>query len=335
MNIVLFGLLGSLVALTVVYAAFWLNEARKARRAPDGGRPADRVFPGSVELAIGFVTDFFDTLGIGNFATTTAAFKLFRLVPDERIPGTLNVGHTIPVVAEALIYVAIIQVDMTTLVAMIAAAVAGAWLGAGIVARLPRRAIQVGMGIALLIAASLLLLTLFGVLQRLSGDAVMLSGVTLGAAVLGNFALGALMTLGIGLYAPCMILVSLLGMNPTAAFPIMMGSCAFLMPVGSMRFIRLRSLYPARGAGPDDRGHSRRAARRLPRQVPSARIRPLARRRGRRLRGRHDAALRGQGGGRKRNENGERKGNVHSSNRAIVKSFNRAIAESQSKIANR
>ncbi len=239
MNIVLFGLLGSLVALTVVYAAFWLNEARKARRAPGGGRPADRVFPGSVELAIGFVTDFFDTLGIGNFATTTAAFKLFRLVPDERIPGTLNVGHTIPVVAEALIYVAIIQVDMTTLVAMIAAAVAGAWLGAGIVARLPRRAIQVGMGIALLIAASLLLLTLFGVLQRLSGDAVMLSGVTLGAAVLGNFALGALMTLGIGLYAPCMILVSLLGMNPTAAFPIMMGSCAFLMPVGSMRFIRL------------------------------------------------------------------------------------------------
>ncbi len=45
------------------------------------------------------------------------------------------------------------------------------------------------------------------------------------------------MTLGIGLYAPCMILVALLGMNPLAAFPIMMGSCAFLMPVGGMRFI--------------------------------------------------------------------------------------------------
>ena len=38
-----------------------------------------------------------------------------------------------------------------------------------------------------------------------------------------------------------MILVSLLGMNPTAAFPIMMGSCAFLMPVGSLRFIRERA----------------------------------------------------------------------------------------------
>jgi uncharacterized membrane protein YfcA len=35
-----------------------------------------------------------------------------------------------------------------------------------------------------------------------------------------------------------MILVSLLGMDPKAAFPIMMGSCAFLMPAGSVRFIR-------------------------------------------------------------------------------------------------
>jgi len=33
-------------------------------------------------------------------------------------------------------------------------------------------------------------------------------------------------------------------MNPTAAFPIMMGSCAFLMPVASARFIRARSYSP-------------------------------------------------------------------------------------------
>ena len=46
------------------------------------------------------------------------------------------------------------------------------------------------------------------------------------------------MSLGIGLYAPCMILVSLLGMSERTAFPIMMGSCAFLMPVGSLQFIR-------------------------------------------------------------------------------------------------
>jgi uncharacterized membrane protein YfcA len=73
------------------------------------------------------------------------------------------------------------------------------------------------------------------------GSALGVRGVKLVIAIAGNFALGALMTLGIGLYAPCMILVSLLGMNPTAAFPIMMNSCAFLMPVGSLRFIREQS----------------------------------------------------------------------------------------------
>ncbi len=55
------------------------------------------------------------------------------------------------------------------------------------------------------------------------------------------------MTLGIGLYAPCMILVALLGMNPRAAFPIMMGSCAFLMPIGGLRFIAKAS-YSLRAA---------------------------------------------------------------------------------------
>jgi uncharacterized membrane protein YfcA len=46
------------------------------------------------------------------------------------------------------------------------------------------------------------------------------------------------MTIGVGAYAPIMIMVSLLGMNPKAAFPIMMGSCAFLMPVAGARFIQ-------------------------------------------------------------------------------------------------
>ena len=230
-------LLAALVALTVVYVAGWVLLARRARRAPAG--PPESPRPGILVLVIGFVLDFLDTLGIGNFATTTAAFKLFHLVPDEEIPGTLNAGHTLPVVAEALIYVAILQVGVTTLVLMIAAAVAGAWLGAGVVARMPRRAIQVGMGLALLVAATLMLLTQVGVLSQLAGTDIELSGARLSAGIVGNFVLGALMTLGIGLYAPCMILVSLLGMNPTAAFPIMMGSCAFLMPVGSLRFISL------------------------------------------------------------------------------------------------
>jgi len=158
-------------------------------------------------------------------------------VPDEQIPGTLNAGHAPPTFAEALIFIAAVTVDLTTLVSMIAASILGAWFGAGVVSRLPRRAVQLGMGLALVIAAGLMLATNLGRMPG-GGEATGLSGGWLAFAVVANCALGALMTLGIGLYAPCLILVCLLGMNPLAAFPIMMGSCAFLMPVGALRFIR-------------------------------------------------------------------------------------------------
>lgn len=222
-------LLGALALVTLAFAAAW---ARAARRG--GQRPARPDLPG---LLVGFVTNFFDTLGIGSFAPTTSIFKLRRMVADERIPGTLNVGHTPPTVAQAFIYISIVQVDPATLASLIASATLGAWLGAGLVARWPRRAIQAGMGVALLVAAAFLLLTLLRLLPA-GGDALALRGGRLAVGVAVNFVLGALMTLGIGLYAPCMILVSLLGMSPLTAFPIMMGSCAFLMPAGSVRFLR-------------------------------------------------------------------------------------------------
>lgn len=234
-----------LIALGLIVAVYIVYWAREVRRAAASGR----VAPGFFELVIGFLTNFFDTLGIGSFAPTTSVYKFWRMVPDERIPGTLNVGHTLPTVVQAFIFIALVQVGFVTLVVMIAAAVLGAYGGAGIVCRWPRRNIQIGMGLALLVAATLFTLTNLNVFAHIGSDALSLSGVKLAIGFVGNFALGALMTLGIGLYAPCMILVSLLGMNPTTAFPIMMGSCAFLMPIGSMRFIKegRYSLRPALG----------------------------------------------------------------------------------------
>jgi uncharacterized membrane protein YfcA len=221
--------------VTVAYFWIWLTGKGRAPGVPS-----------FIELAIGFVTNFFDTLGIGSFAPTTAMFKFLRLVPDERIPGTLNVGHTLPTLLEAFLFIAIVQVDMLTLVLMIGAAVVGAWFGAGIVAGWSRRRVQIGMGIALLVAACFFLMTNLKLLPG-GGQSLVLENWKLGAGIAGSMLLGALMTLGIGLYGPCMILISLLGMDPKAAFPIMMGSCAFLMPVASARFIRLDS-YSARAA---------------------------------------------------------------------------------------
>jgi uncharacterized membrane protein YfcA len=192
--------------------------------------------------------EFFDTLGIGSFATTTAVFKLRGLVPVKQIPGTLNVGHTLATITQAFIYTRIVPVESKTLVVMIAAACAGSWLGAGLVVHWPRRKIQIGMGIALVAAAGLMLMTQLKLIPG-GGDTLGLSGARLALARAGNFGLGVLMMLGIGLYAPCMILVSLLGMNPTAAFPIMMGSCAFLMPVSSVRFVRTKTYHAQASIG--------------------------------------------------------------------------------------
>ncbi len=227
------GLLGVLFVVTFLLGIKRLRDRRKAELALQ-----ERIWPPSAaELFTGFITVFFDTLGIGCFAPTTALFRALRLVPDERIPGTLNVGHTLSSVMGAFIFIQLVPVATGTLVPMLAAAMLGAWFGAGVVSKLPRRAIRLGMGAALLIAAALMLLGVTGYLPA-GGDALGLGGVRLGLAVAGNFIFGSLMTLGIGLYAPCMILVSLLGMSPIAAFPIMMGSCAYLMPVSSARFLR-------------------------------------------------------------------------------------------------
>jgi uncharacterized membrane protein YfcA len=204
------------------------------------------TLPSVYELVVGFVTNFLDALGIGSFATTTAAYKARNTVPDERIPGTLNVGHAAPTIVEALIFIRIVKVDVVTLVALIASATMGAWLGAGLVGGWSRRRVQRGMAIALLITAAIIVLRQAKFFPG-GGDALGLTGPLLVAGIVGNAILGALMTLGVGLYAPCMGMVYMLGMTPLAAFPIMMGSCAVLMPVASIRFARAKA-YDKRAA---------------------------------------------------------------------------------------
>ena len=145
-------LLGILTIFLIGFVILWIRQARSRSAATQdekGGRPS------LLNLAIGFVTNFFDTLGIGSFAPTTAIFKLKKLVPDEKIPGTLNIGHTPPTFVQALIFISVVQVEVKTLILLIAASVLGSWLGAGVVARWPRKTIQYGMGLALLVAATL------------------------------------------------------------------------------------------------------------------------------------------------------------------------------------
>ncbi|MGH4126190.1 MAG: sulfite exporter TauE/SafE family protein [Clostridium sp.] len=228
----LIAVLSALGLLTLYFAIIFIKDYMLASKE---GRLEKPSF-----LATGFVgffTNFFDTLGIGSFAPTTALLKQFKLTNDRTLPGTLNVSCTIPVVLEAFIFITVIKVDPITLVALLFAATVGAILGAGFVAKLDVKKIQLGMAIALIIVAVVMTLQQLKMFPA-GGDAIGLTGAKLIFAIIGNFILGALMTLGIGLYAPCMALIYALGLSPAIAFPIMMGSCAFLMPAASVKFVK-------------------------------------------------------------------------------------------------
>ncbi|MBC8088214.1 MAG: permease [Phycisphaerae bacterium] len=262
------GLMIALGAFALFYLVIVVGAIRTALAR---GETVGGLFAGAKSpwlYLTGAVTNFFDTLGVGSFATTTAIYRKFRLVPDERIPGTLNIGHTLPTFVQAYIFTKLVPVEPLTLVLMILAAVIGSYIGSGIVVGWPRQRVQLGMGVALAVLAVLMFLgvgpdvrkyldanyatnalvtgldPLLNVLFPRSGylpaggEALSLTGNKLAIGLLGNFVLGSLMTIGIGLYGPCMVLIYLLGMTPTAAFPIMMGSCAFLMPVASYRFVK-------------------------------------------------------------------------------------------------
>lgn len=186
---------------------------------------------------IGGVANFLDTLGVGSFAVKTACYKQFKLIDDRVLPGTLNGQCVLPTVTQSLIFIGAVAVEPLTLISMMTAAAAGAAWGARHVASFDRQTIRLVMAISLLVVAGLIFAGLLG-LFPVGGDAMGLSGYKLAIALLGNFIFGVLMNVGIGLFAPCMTLVYLLGMNPLAAFPIMMGSTAVLSVFSAGTFIR-------------------------------------------------------------------------------------------------
>ena len=225
------------IMLTFVFLKDIVIHKDEVPKGTDGGKS-----PLWIAAGIGFVTNFFDTLGIGSAAPTTALFKMTKSVDDAIIPGTINVAHALPVIVMAFLYIVLlgVYVDITTLIALIAAATAGAWLGAGVVAKFNRRKIQLIMAIALFLVGLIMAARNAGWIDAVGegNTATGLTGVLLVVGIVTHFILGALMTAGIGLYAPSMAIVYLLGLSPAVAFPIMMGACAFLMPVSGAKFIK-------------------------------------------------------------------------------------------------
>jgi uncharacterized membrane protein YfcA len=226
-----------LTALVLIAGIFLVQLIRTAIARGAFGFRAEGV-------VLGAITNFFDTLGIGAFAPSTAWIKFRQLVPDHYIPAVLNTGHALPAVTQALVFITLVKVDVTLLIGCIISAVAGAMVGARIVQRMPLKTMQGIVGIALLIAATLFAAKNLNLLPSGGAALALPAGLTI-AAFAAHFAMGALMTAGIGLYAPSLAFLSILGLDPIAAFPIMMGCCAFLMPSSGFAFIKSERIdYP-------------------------------------------------------------------------------------------
>ena len=187
-----------------------------------------------ITAIIGFVANFLDTLGIGSFAPSSAAFKMTKSVDDVLVPGTLNVGDTVPVCVEAFLFFGFVEMDVLTLVLMLVASVLGSALMANVVSKFDRKKVRYALFVGLfLLATSVLMKVMNWGPFATVGTAMSLRGIKLVIAVVGNFVFGALMSIGVGLYAPCMAMVLALGMDAGCAFPAMMGSCAYLMAFGN------------------------------------------------------------------------------------------------------
>jgi uncharacterized membrane protein YfcA len=201
---------------------------------------ARRAVPTAETLALGALSNFFDTLGVGSFAPTLAWLKFRRLVPDRLIPSTMLVGYTLPSMTQAIIFLVLLGVfvDPVLLVGCVIALLMGAVLGAGLVTKARASIVQGIVAIALLVAAILYTITNLDLMPG-GGTAASLPLPLTVIAIAANFGFGLLLNFGVGNYAPTLVMLSLMGMDPRLSFPIMAGGAAFAGAAASTRHIAI------------------------------------------------------------------------------------------------
>ena len=188
----------------------------------------NQLVPKGEALALGAVTNFFDTLGIGSFAPTLAWFRFRKMVPVRLMPLTMFIGYTIPAILQGVIFLILlgVKVDLLLLTGCVIAIVIGGYVGVPIASRSPVRLIQAIVGVALLLAALFYSLSNLG-LMPVGGTANGLPLTLAIVAILANFFFGILLSFGVGNYAPTLAMLSLMGMDPRLAFPIMAAGAGF------------------------------------------------------------------------------------------------------------
>jgi uncharacterized membrane protein YfcA len=204
---------------------------------------ADGATPTLESIGLGAVVSFFDTLGIGSFAPTTAWLKFRKLVPDRLLPPTMLVGLSPPAMAESVIFLILlgVMVDPVLLFGCAVAVLLGGLVGAPLVARAQVWIVQLVVAIGLVLAAIAYAATNLHLMPG-GGTASSLSMELTIAAIAANFVFGVLLNFGVGNYAPTLVTLSLMGMNPRLVFPIMAAGAAMMGAGACVRHIQMRNV---------------------------------------------------------------------------------------------
>jgi uncharacterized membrane protein YfcA len=199
-----------------------------------------RATPTLESIVLGAITNFFDTLGIGSFAPTTAWFKFRKLVPDRLIPPTMLVGHGLPTLAEAIIFLILlgVGVDPILLVGCMISILMGGLLGVHLVTKSRVWVIQLVVAGALVVAAAAYGATNLHMMPGGGTASSLPLGLTV-TAIVANFIFGILLNYGVGNYAPTLVMLSLMGMDPRLAFPIMAGGASLVVAGAGARHIAI------------------------------------------------------------------------------------------------
>lgn len=226
-------LLVTLAAAALAYAALLLRAVIAS----------NQVVPRLEPILLGAITNFLDTLGVGSFAPSMAWMRFRRLVPDRLIPLTMLAGYILPSVAQALIFLVLlgVRVDPWLIIGCSAAMIVGGVLGVPIALRSPIRRVQAIIGVALLMAALFYTLSNLG-LMPVGGTATSLSPTYFAIAIAAHLLFGILISFGVGNYAPTLAMLSLFGMDPRLAFPIMACAASFAGCASAARIVGNKSI---------------------------------------------------------------------------------------------
>ncbi|MCZ2492839.1 sulfite exporter TauE/SafE family protein [Dellaglioa carnosa] len=223
----------AIIIVNFTFIFFFIRDLLK-HKADVMKEPANPIWTPISQIVI----FFFSTFGISDFAISTAIFPKAKWVSMKKLPGTLNAQDVIPIFVMSLAYITTVNVGIKMLLVCIVCQVIGAYIGPRFVVKLPENTIRTFVIVGLLVATTLIIAGKVGLIAA-NGTATELFGWKLGVTGFLLFVYGALNNIGIGSFSLTMATVYAMGMDPIAAFPIMMGGCAFSLPIGSMQFIKL------------------------------------------------------------------------------------------------